>query len=61
VIEIQEDNCVLKSADELKPRRSREKCSMVPEREPSACQKTKYRGKLGEVSGSREDLLLQRL
>jgi len=27
-------------------------------REPIACQKTKYKGKLGEVSGNREDLLL---
>lgn len=31
------------------------------DREPSACQKTKYRGKIGWVSGRREDLLLQRL
>jgi len=48
----------LKGADKLKPRRSREKCSKDRDREPSSCQKTKYRGKLGEVSGSREDLQL---
>lgn len=53
----------LRDADELKPRRSRGKCSKeVPEIENHrAFQKTEYNGKLGEVSGSREDLLLQRL
>jgi len=53
----------LKGADELNPRRNREKFSKRFEenREPSAFQKTKYRGEIGEVSGSRDDLLLQRL
>jgi len=50
----------IESADELKPGRSREKCSKrgSRNREPRAFQKTKYRGKLGDISGSKEVLLL---
>ena len=63
VIEIQEDNCVPRRCRLVESKKEQREVLKGGSkgREPRTCQKTEYRGKLGELRGNREDLLLQRL